>query len=110
MPDAGALDGDRNDGVKVYWLARGRAARDETAFRHPLMVAHRLHEAGQRMPDAKNIDAYKRAYNLAQTVGAGDHRPGMPPMRDRQTIARRGAKLCAVGQSSQQRAGSVSAG
>lgn len=89
LPDAGALDGDRIDGVKVYWLAKGRAGRDETAFRHALMVAHRLREAGQRMTDAKIIDAYERAYNLAQAVGADNRQPEMPPMRDRQTMARR---------------------
>ena len=36
------------DGVLVRWINPGRAARDETAFRHALKTAHRLHAAGQR--------------------------------------------------------------
>lgn len=45
-------------GVRVLWISEGRAARDETAFRHALKTAHRLCQAGQRMTDAVNIDAY----------------------------------------------------
>ncbi|RAV34972.1 hypothetical protein CHEID_01595 [Corynebacterium heidelbergense] len=89
LPDASALDGDRIEGVKVLWISPGRAARDETVFRHALATAHRLREADQRMTDAKIIDAYEYAYNVAQAVGA-DHRSSeMPPQRDRQTMARR---------------------
>lgn len=79
LPSAEALDGDRIDGVKVLWITEGRAARDETAFRHALATAHRLREAGERMTDAKIIDAYERAYNLAQAVGADNREPEMPP-------------------------------
>ncbi|MGJ4051508.1 ArsR family transcriptional regulator [Corynebacterium macclintockiae] len=89
LPSAEALDGDRIDGVKVLWITEGRAARDETAFRHALATGHRLREAGERMTDAKIIDAYERAYNLAQAVGADNREPELPPMRDRQTMARR---------------------
>ncbi|MGP5660758.1 replication initiation protein, partial [Corynebacterium falsenii] len=89
LSNAEALDGDRIDGVKVLWISEGRAARDETAFRHALATAHRLREAGQRMTDAKIIDAYERAYNVAQAVGADHREPDMPPMRDRQMMARR---------------------
>ena len=89
LPNAEALDGDRIDGVKVLWITEGRAARDETAFRHALATAHRLREAGERMTDAKIIDAYERAYNLAQAVGADNREPELPPMRDRLTMARR---------------------
>ena len=89
LSNAEALDGDRIDGVKVLWISEGRAARDETAFRHALATAHRLREAGQRMTDAKIIDAYERAYNVAQAVGSDHREPDMPPMRDRQTMARR---------------------
>ena len=89
LPDASALDGDRIEGVRVLWISPGRAARDETAFRHALATAHRLREAGQRMTDAKIIDAYEYAYNVAQAVGADHRSPEMPPQRDRQTMARR---------------------
>ena len=73
LPSAEALDGDRIDGVKVLWVNEGRAARDETAFRHALATAYKLREAGQKMTDAAIIDAYEQAYNVAQAVGA-DHR------------------------------------
>ena len=77
------------DGVAVRWITQGRAARDETAFRHALKTAYALHKAGKRMTDGKIIDAYERAYELAQAVG-GDGRPSeMPPARDRLTMARR---------------------
>ena len=89
LPSADALDGDRIDGVKVLWVSEGRAARDETAFRHALAAGHRLREAGERMTDAKIIDAYERAYNIAQAVGADNREPEMPPQRDRATMARR---------------------
>ena len=89
LPNAEALDGDRIDGVKVLWITETRAARDETAFRHALATAHRLREAGERMTDAKIIDAYERAYNVAQAVGAEHREPEMPPTRDRLTMARR---------------------
>lgn len=89
LPSADALDGDRIDGVKVLWVSEGRAARDETAFRHALAAGHRLREAGERMTDAKIIDAYERAYNVAQAVGADNREPEMPPQRDRLTMARR---------------------
>ena len=89
LPSADALDGDRIDGVKVLWISEGRAARDETAFRHALATGHRLREAGERMTDAKIIDAYERAYNIAQAIGADNREPEMPPQRDRLTMARR---------------------
>ncbi|WP_246394820.1 hypothetical protein [Corynebacterium anserum] len=41
------------------------------------------------MTDAAIIDAYERAYNIVQAVGADHREPDMPPMRDRQTMARR---------------------
>ncbi|WCZ35651.1 hypothetical protein CHEID_00345 [Corynebacterium heidelbergense] len=41
------------------------------------------------MTDAKIIDAYEYAYNVAQAVGADHRSPEMPPQRDRQTMARR---------------------
>ena len=89
LPSAEALDGDRIDGVKVLWITPTRAARDETAFRHALATAYKLREAGQKMTDAAIIDAYERAYNIAQAVGADHREPDLPPMRDRLTMARR---------------------
>lgn len=89
LPSAEALDGDRIDGVKVLWVNEGRAARDETAFRHALATAYKLREAGQKMTDAAIIDAYEQAYNVAQAVGADHREPELPPMRDRLTMARR---------------------
>lgn len=77
------------DGVRVIWINQHRAARDETAFRHALATAHRLRAQGQPLKDAKIIDAYERAYNVAQAVGAGYREPDLPPMRDRLTMARR---------------------
>lgn len=77
------------DGVRVLWISQGRAARDETAFRHALKTAHRLRAVGQRMTDAAIIDAYEHAYNTAQRFGADGRDNEMPPMRDRQTMARR---------------------
>lgn len=41
------------------------------------------------MTDAKIIDAYERAYSVAQAVGADNRQPELPPMRDRLTMARR---------------------
>lgn len=77
------------DGVRVIWVSAGRAARDETAFRHALATAHRLKKAGEALKDAKLIDAYERGYNVAQAVGGDDREPDLPPMRDRLTMARR---------------------
>ncbi|SLM92692.1 replication initiation protein [Brachybacterium nesterenkovii] len=77
------------EGVRVIWASPGRAARDETAFRHALTTAHRMRAAGEALKDAKIIDAYERGYNVAQAVGADSREPDMPPMRDRLTMARR---------------------
>ena len=46
------------DGVKVLWINQGRAARDETAFRHALATAHRLREgraAHDRCADHRRV-------------------------------------------------------
>ncbi|MEJ5929191.1 replication initiation protein [Corynebacterium sp. H128] len=82
-------DPDLIDGVRVLWVSQGRAARDETAFRHALKNAHRLRQSGQRMTDAAIIDAYEYAYLVAHSVGSAGRPNEMPPMRDRQTMARR---------------------
>ena len=77
------------DGVRVRWINQGVAARDETAFSHALKIGHRLRKAGKRLTDAAIIDAYEHAYNVAQQQGAAGRDSEMPPMRDRQTMARR---------------------
>ena len=77
------------DGVRVLWITQGTAARDETAFRHALKAGHRLRQQGQRLTDAAIIDAYEHAYNVAHTHGGSGRDSEMPPMRDRQTMARR---------------------
>ena len=77
------------DGVRVLWITQGKAARDETAFKHALKAGHRLRQQGQRLTDAAIIDAYEHAYNVAQTHGGAGRDSEMPPMRDRQTMARR---------------------
>src|SRR5699024_4841100 len=78
------------DGVRVIWITQGqRAARDETAFRHALTTGHRLKPQGEPLKHNKLIDAYERAYNIAQAVGADNRQPNIPPMRDRLTMARR---------------------
>ena len=77
------------DGVRVLWIVQGTAARDETAFRHALKTGHRLRQQGQRLTDAVLIDAYEHAYNVAHTHGGAGRDNEMPPMRDRQTMARR---------------------
>lgn len=89
MADLDRLDAERVDGVKVLWIAEGRAARDETAFRHALYTAHKLRAASKPMKDEAIIDAYEHAYNLAHKLGADGRQAEMPPMRDRQTMARR---------------------
>ena len=77
------------DGVRVLWITQGTAARDETAFRHALKTGHRLRQQGQRLTDAAIIDAYEHAYYVAQTHGGAGRDSEMPPMRDRQSMARR---------------------
>ena len=67
------------EGVRVYWVSDGRAARDETAFRHALVTGYRLKESGQKLTDAALIDAYEYAYDLAQSIGADWREPDMPP-------------------------------
>lgn len=109
LPDAAAMDADRIDGVKVLWTAEGRAARDETAFRHALAEAHRLRSAGQRMSDAKIIDAYERAYAIAHAVGADGRTEDLPPMRDRLTMARRVRGYVVAGRPSRSTAGGPAA-
>ena len=84
--------------MRVLWTASGRAARDETAFRHALTVGYQLKAAGERLKDNKIIDAYERAYTVAQAVGADGREPEIPPMRDRQTMARRVRAYVAKGQ------------
>ena len=84
-----AYDPELVQGVRVLWIRAGRAARDETAFRHALKTGHRLRQAGQRMTDAAIIDAYEHAYGVAQEVGADGRKAELPPMKDRQTMARR---------------------
>ena len=89
MADLDGLDAERVEGVKVLWITEGRAARDETAFRHALYTAHKLRAASKPMKDEAIIDAYEHAYNLAHKLGADGRQAEMPPMRDRQTMARR---------------------
>lgn len=77
------------DGVKVQWVAEGRAARDQTAFEHALAAAFRRRTEGLPLSDSFIIDAYETAYGVAQSVGADHREPAMPPPRDRLTMARR---------------------
>lgn len=73
----------------MRWISKGVAARDETAFSHALKIGYRLRKAEQRLTDAAIIDAYEHAYNVAQEQGSAVRSSEMPPMRDRQTMARR---------------------
>ena len=98
LPSALDASGDLIDSVRVLWTAPGRAARDETAFRHALTVGYQLKAAGERLKDAKIIDAYEVAYNVAQAVGADGREPDLPAMRDRLTMARRVRGYVAKGQ------------
>ena len=82
----------------MLWTNPERAARDETAFRHALTVGYQLKAAGERLKDAKIIDAYERAYTVAQAVGADGREPDLPAMRDRLTMARRVRGYVAKGQ------------
>lgn len=77
------------DGVNVQWSAEGRAARDQTAFEHALVATFRRKTEGLPLTDSFIIDAYETAYGVAQAVGADHREPAMPPLRDRQTMARR---------------------
>ena len=83
------LDGSLIDGVRVFWIAEGHAARDDTAFRHVVAVAHQLRAAQKPMTDAALIDAYEEAYEVAQAVGSDGRQPDIPPMKDRLSMARR---------------------
>lgn len=87
--DLDRYDPELIEGVRVLWITPGTAARDETAFRHALKTGHRLRQAGQRLTDAALIDAYEHAYTVAHTCGGAGRASDMPPMRDRQTMARR---------------------
>lgn len=98
LPSALDASGDLIDGVRVLWTTPERAARDETAFRHALTVGYQLKAAGERLKDAKIIDAYERAYTVAQAVGADGREPDLPAMRDRLTMARRVRSYVAKGQ------------
>ena len=98
LPSALDASGDLIDGVRVLWTNPERAARDETAFRHALTVGYQLKAAGERLKDAKIIDAYERAYTVAQAVGADGREPDLPSMRDRLTMARRVRGYVAKGQ------------
>lgn len=98
LPSALDASGDLIDGVRVLWTNPERAARDETAFRHALTVGYQLKAAGERLKDAKIIDAYEVAYNVAQAVGADGREPDLPAMRDRLTMARRVRGYVAKGQ------------
>ena len=82
-------DSELIDGVRVLWITPGTAARDEAAFRRALKTGHLLRQQGQRLTDAAIIDAYEHAYNVAHTHGGAGRDSEMPPMRDRQTMARR---------------------
>nr|CAA80508.1 Rep [Corynebacterium glutamicum] len=84
LPSAAEASGELIDGVRVLWTAPGRAARDETAFRHALTVGYQLKAAGERLKDTKGHRAYERAYTVAQAVGGG-REPDLPPDCDRQT-------------------------
>lgn len=76
-------------GCACCGLPQGEAARNETAFRHALKTGHRLRQQGKRLTDSAIIDAYEHAYNVAQAHGGAGRSSEMPPMRDRQTMARR---------------------
>lgn len=71
--------------VRVLWVCESRVARDETAFRHALKTGHRLCQAGKCMTDAVIIDTYA----VSQEWGTGGPKNALPPMQDRQTMARR---------------------
>lgn len=77
------------DGVRIVWQSPGRAQRDVTAFQHALKTAGKLHRAGKKMTDDAIIDAYRQAYEVAQTVGADGRTREEPPMRDLRSLARR---------------------
>ncbi|MCT1453459.1 replication initiation protein [Corynebacterium sp. p3-SID1145] len=77
------------EGVRVLYDATGTPQRDETAFRHALKTAHRLHKRGQRLKDNLIIDAYEHAYRIAHAQDTTGRPNELPPMRDRLTMARR---------------------
>ena len=83
-----AADPDVIDGVRVIWQSPGRAQRDVTAFQHALKTARKLHRAGKKMTDDAIIDAYRQAYEVAQSVGADGRSREEPPMKDLRSLAR----------------------
>lgn len=82
-------DPDVIDGVRVVWQSPGRAQRDVTAFQHALRTAGKLYRKGEKMTDDRIIDAYRQAYEVAQSVGADGRSREEPPMRDLRSLARR---------------------
>lgn len=84
-----AVDPDVIDGVRVIWQSPGRAQRDVTAFQHALKTAGKLHRAGKKMTDDAIIDAYRQAYEVAQSVGSNGRSREEPPMKDLRSLARR---------------------
>ena len=84
-----AIDPNLISGVNVRWTETGKAARDETAFRHALKIAVRLKQAGKRMSDDLIIDAYEHGYSVAQEHGAAGRKAEMPSMRQRKQMAAR---------------------
>lgn len=84
-----AVDPDVIDGVRVIWQSPGRAQRDVTAFQHALKTAGKLHRVGKKMTDDAIIDAYRQAYEVAQSVGADGRTREEPPMKDLRSLARR---------------------
>lgn len=77
------------EGVRVFWVHEGRAARDQTAFHHALDVARQLRANGEVMRDEKLVDAYEAGYRVAQSVGADGREPEMPDLAARLATARR---------------------
>ncbi|WP_255549192.1 hypothetical protein [Corynebacterium sp. TAE3-ERU30] len=68
------------DGVRVRWMAPGRAARDETAFRHALAEGDRLHGAGHPMKDTLLIDARKAVTRTVEGLSS-PHTPSIRTKR-----------------------------
>src|SRR5699024_1007011 len=84
-----ALSGSRRNQRRSAGALAVRRPRHPPRGRLAPRTGHRLRAEGVRLTDAALIDAYERAYAIAQAVGGDYREPDMPPMRDRLTMARR---------------------
>ena len=70
-----------------FWL-HNLPALEADSDTEVMKLSVKTAKAGRQVTDAAIIDAYQHAYNIAHTHGGAGRSHEMPPMRDRQTMAR----------------------